>query len=269
MLQLIAGVALAVTVIAATLLLSAMFITSPRHRWDIRAISDAHSFFSAADDIILLSKREMTNLMFDKTTGKALSSSAFILYRPQSEGVRELLFYNEEAQRVIFFPVPQAEILDPSADISALCVKWKKMFDKSQETAGGHGSETGIIDLIQSGRRRYTVRVVVLTNTSSLKQYLFILERMNPEKINLSIAFRNLGLNRREQEMVRLLLAGLGNKEIADSLGLSLNTVKGYMKLLSRKLGANNRAGIIAAILGAHTENKVLPTSSDDSILHL
>jgi hypothetical protein len=39
------------------------------------------------------------------------------------------------------------------------------------------------------------------------------------------------------------------------------------MKLLSRKLGANNRAGIIAAILGANAEDKVLPASSEDSIL--
>lgn len=210
-------------------------------------------------------------MMSDKTMGMTQSHAAFILYRPQSEGVRELLFYNEEAQRVLFFSVPQEEIADPTSDISALCIKWKKMFDARQGTTGVHdekgGSETGIIDLIQSGRRRYTIRVVVLTNTSSLKQYLFVLERMNPEKMNLSMVFRNLGLSRREQEMVRLLLAGSGNKEIADSLGLSLNTVKGYMKLLSRKLGANNRAGIIAAILGANAEDKVLPASSEDSIL--
>ncbi len=61
--------------------------------------------------------------------------------------------------------------------------------------------------------------------------------------------FRRLNLSPREQEIVRMLLAGSSNKEIAGSLGISLNTVKGYMKLLSRKLGVNNRAGIIAAVL--------------------
>jgi hypothetical protein len=30
---------------------------------------------------------------------------------------------------------------------------------------------------------------------------------------------------------------------------VSENTIKGYMKLLMRKLGVNNRAGIIAALL--------------------
>jgi DNA-binding CsgD family transcriptional regulator len=74
---------------------------------------------------------------------------------------------------------------------------------------------------------------------------------MTTERMNLSMIFRNLNLNKREQEIVRLLLAGSVNKEIADSLGLSLNTIKGYMKLLTRKLGVNNRSGIIAAILAA------------------
>ena len=34
-----------------------------------------------------------------------------------------------------------------------------------------------------------------------------------------------------------------------DRLRLSENTIKGYMKLLMRKLGVNNRAGIVTALL--------------------
>jgi hypothetical protein len=39
------------------------------------------------------------------------------------------------------------------------------------------------------------------------------------------------------------------NKEIAHLLGLSLNSVKGYMKLLMRKLGVGSRTGIVASFL--------------------
>lgn len=204
--------------------------------------------------------------MPEKKRGKASSPAAFILYRPQSKGGKELLFYNEEAWRILCLSVPpQSDGAAPSPDVSALCIKWKKMFDKVQEVASGSGErsgpEAGIIDLIQSGRREYTITVVVLSDSFSMrksqKQYLFTLERMGPETMNLSMIFRNLSLNKREQQIVRLLLAGSGNKEIADSLGLSLNTIKGYMKLLTRKLGVNNRAGIIAAILAANTgENR-------------
>ena len=42
---------------------------------------------------------------------------------------------------------------------------------------------------------------------------------------------------------------GPGTRQIADRLRLSENTIKGYMKLLMRKLGVNNRAGIVAALL--------------------
>ena len=198
--------------------------------------------------------------MPEKTRGKESSPAAFILYRPRSKGGKELLFYNEEAWRILCFSVPpQGDGAEPSPDISTLCIKWKKMFDKVQEVAGGSGERSGpragIIDLIQSGKRQYTIMVVVLSDTFLMpkneKRYLFVLERMTPETMNLSLIFRNLSLNKREQQIVRLLLDGSGNKEIADSLGLSLNTIKGYMKLLTRKLGVSNRAGIIAAILAA------------------
>ncbi|MBU2227218.1 MAG: LuxR C-terminal-related transcriptional regulator [Proteobacteria bacterium] len=75
------------------------------------------------------------------------------------------------------------------------------------------------------------------------------MERASAESANLSMIFRKYKLSVREQEIVRLLLAGGSNKEIAHRLRLSENTIKGYMKLLMRKLGVNNRAGIIAALL--------------------
>jgi len=78
---------------------------------------------------------------------------------------------------------------------------------------------------------------------------MFLLERIHPDSINLPLLLRELKLNQREQEIVRLLLEDRSNKEIAYALGLSLNTVKAYMKLLMRKLGVNTRAGVISYLL--------------------
>jgi DNA-binding CsgD family transcriptional regulator len=112
--------------------------------------------------------------------------------------------------------------------------------------------EADYLDIIQSGKRRYILKGIVLfaapSGSANTKQYLFILERLHLEKLNLPMVFRTLELNRREQEIVQLLLEGASNKEIADALKLSINTVKGYMKLLNRKLQVNNRAGIVASI---------------------
>jgi len=45
----------------------------------------------------------------------------------------------------------------------------------------------------------------------------------------------------REEEIMRLVAAGLSNREIAEQINLSVETVKGYVKQLFRKLGAQNR----------------------------
>ena len=46
-----------------------------------------------------------------------------------------------------------------------------------------------------------------------------------------------------------MLIEEKGNKEIAQALGLSLNTIKSYLKIIMRKLGVSSRAGVISCLL--------------------
>lgn len=55
----------------------------------------------------------------------------------------------------------------------------------------------------------------------------------------------DVGLSRREQQLVELLRERLTNKEIALRLGLSEQTVKNHVHHILRKLGARNRRGIV------------------------
>jgi LuxR family maltose regulon positive regulatory protein len=48
-------------------------------------------------------------------------------------------------------------------------------------------------------------------------------------------------LSQRERTVLRLLVAGLSNPEIAQELVVSLNTVKTQVKSIYSKLNANNR----------------------------
>jgi len=56
-------------------------------------------------------------------------------------------------------------------------------------------------------------------------------------------------LNRRELEMVGLLVQGLGDREIAERLAISYETVRSRGKVLRRKLGTSSRAQLVAKAL--------------------
>ena len=53
-------------------------------------------------------------------------------------------------------------------------------------------------------------------------------------------------LSRREQEVLDMLVVGLGTQQVADKLGISKNTCRGYVKTLLRKLNAHTQLEAVA-----------------------
>jgi DNA-binding CsgD family transcriptional regulator len=183
---------------------------------------------------------------------------AFIFYRPATAALPEQVFYNEETYSIISrYAMSQGSNSATLSCISSLCLKWKDILEEKRAgmpSSGGRHESEGMwhIDMLKSHKRKYLVKAIALTGKpASLeeKQYLFTLERVSKESVNLPMIFRQYKLSSREKEIVQLLLMGHSNKEIARDLRLSENTVKGYMKLLMGKLGVNNRAGILATLL--------------------
>lgn len=199
----------------------------------------------------------MPDFSTNRIEGPLNSSVAFVLYRLKVKGAKEEVFYNEDARHVLF-PSDREGKSSPLPEISVLCSRWKEMLEKRWDEMKGSGEkrngDAGYIDFFQSWRRQYAVKGVVLSDQSGASRgdkesYLFILERFNPGGMNFTAIFRQWNLTQREQEIVRLILADKSNKEIAAHLGLSLNTIKGYLKLLMRKVGAHTRGGIISILL--------------------
>ena len=62
----------------------------------------------------------------------------------------------------------------------------------------------------------------------------------------------DLGLTRRELQLVEMIALGLTNKEIAAQLNLSENTIKNHVHRMLRKLGARDRLGVVEACRGQH-----------------
>ena len=58
-----------------------------------------------------------------------------------------------------------------------------------------------------------------------------------------------LGLSRRESEVLVLLARGLSNRLIADELVLGEETIKTHLRSIYRKLGVNDRAQAVATAL--------------------
>lgn len=68
-------------------------------------------------------------------------------------------------------------------------------------------------------------------------------------------AAQAIKLSIREEQIVRLLLRGRTNKEIALSLSISEKTVKHYMTLLMQKLSARNRIEVVIAAQKLEADN--------------
>ena len=60
------------------------------------------------------------------------------------------------------------------------------------------------------------------------------------------------GLTEREVEVLRLIAAGLSNREIADQLVLALSTVKSYVNTIYGKLQVESRTQAVARARALH-----------------
>ena len=68
-------------------------------------------------------------------------------------------------------------------------------------------------------------------------------------------------LTLREQEVLRCIIDGLSNREIANQLVITLSTVKWYVNQIYRKLGVRSR---VQAIVRARELNLVIPAGIED-----
>ena len=69
------------------------------------------------------------------------------------------------------------------------------------------------------------------------------------EKLTVRAATEKYYLTRREEAVLKLLMAGKSNDEICDKLVITENTLKKHILNIYRKLGVNNRVGLFKMIL--------------------
>ncbi len=189
---------------------------------------------------------------------KGVRPSGVIIYQPHKEKAPEAVLYDLHAWQILTYPTSGSQNKGLTlADLPALCNKWKAMLEQESNGAkdkAGDPPDSFFIDLFMSGLRKYRVKGFRLYDKRGPKErkrgyFMFTLERIHRDSVDLTRIFRESGLSKREQDIVYQLLEAKCNKEIAEALGLSLNTVKMYLKNLMRKINVTSRAGIVSFIL--------------------
>ncbi|SFP68298.1 DNA-binding response regulator, NarL/FixJ family, contains REC and HTH domains [Amycolatopsis arida] len=113
-----------------------------------------------------------------------------------------------------------------------------------------HGDHQGVIAALEAGANGCLLKDVAGTDlVSGLRRVLrgerVVDPRIMPDAAYRSDALARSGLTRREYEVIRLAAQGRTNPEIAESTGLTRNTVKTYLQSALHKLGARNRVEAI------------------------
>src|SRR6516164_3173828 len=154
------------------------------------------------------------------------------------------IFFNTEAINALSYP-DNVERLERPKDFLAGKVRSILLRPESL-------NESPFVTEFRSGRRRYFCRVFLVASDSrdpSRPSLAVLLERGPSQVIPLSQVSQQFNLTQREREALGYLLQGLSSKAIANSMSISPNTVKAYMRMIMVKTGVSSRPAMVSKIL--------------------
>ena len=155
--------------------------------------------------------------------------------------------YNQEAIKILAFPKLPEDWPRPHADLAREISA--KLSPRSTDGIRIFASE------FKSGSRTYQCRALQVAESNGKRRAsshttLLLLERIEPPaSVRTLGAWDKFGLSQRERQLVELLVKGMTTKEMAQSLQLSPNTVKSFLRMIMAKMGVSTRAGIVGQLV--------------------
>ena len=153
----------------------------------------------------------------------------------------KLVYANAEALRILIYP----DRPESTEDFKGFLAAKIRSVVLANAVSAASPSATEFI----SGRRRYMCRTFSLNsdanNGSGHPALAIIFERSSRTAFDTSQVAAQFHLTPREQQTLGFLMMGLTNKEIANRMNISPNTVKAFLKLIMMKMGVSTRSGIL------------------------
>ena len=111
-----------------------------------------------------------------------------------------------------------------------------------------YGGDEDIFRAIHAGAASYLLKDALSNDLVSIVRRVYAGERPIPPVIAERLASR-IGLSPREVDILELIAAGKRNKEIADALGITQETVQTHIKRLFVKLNVTDRTAAVTVAL--------------------
>ena len=164
------------------------------------------------------------------------------------------MYANTEAMQILAYPETSKSM---NSSNGFLIHKIRSVLLANGNGAHGNGTHPAFPAKFISGRRSYLCRPFSLkshssysSNTGAYPAFAVILERSGPKSLDACQVAARFGLTQRERETLQYLMQGLTNKEIAQRMNISPNTVKAFLKLIMMKMGVSTRCGIVGKGVG-------------------
>jgi two-component system NarL family response regulator len=135
-----------------------------------------------------------------------------------------------------------------SSAIAALCLEFSHARVLVLTTMRG---EEPVFRALEAGAAGYLLKDADSENLIDAIRQIHLGRRVIPAEVKAILSGRQEGdsLSARELDVLLRVAKGKGNKEIGQELGISENTVKGYLKLIAMKLNAPDRTAAVTIAL--------------------
>lgn len=133
-----------------------------------------------------------------------------------------------------------------------------------------YDGDQDIYRALEAGVRGYLLKEMVHTEVIRAIHIVHGGKRFIPVEVSqqLSGFFPEVALTPREIEVLSLVSRGLGNKEVADTLGTAAGTIKAHVQSILSKLGAKDRTHAVTLALRRgiiHLDSSAISSSATDN----